>query len=153
MNTLAAAGLAVVLATASIVARVPQQTPEKREALKAEIAVVTLTATEVRKFPANQLIEHDPEVARGETLTIVVSVQSCDKGAVAACRVSADVVTYRPDGTIHSEWKGLSLNTGRATVPLAFVEKDATGIHRVVATVRDLNARHFAITERIFGVK
>jgi hypothetical protein len=152
MTIVATAALAVVVA---VVSTQPAQQPfaAQRDVLKSEIAIATADAREIQKLPITHVIEHDTEVARGESLTIVVTAQGCEKDATGACSIAADVVTLRPDGSTHSEVKSLSLASGRATAPLGFAPDDTTGLYRVVATVRDLNARRFAKVERILGVK
>jgi hypothetical protein len=62
-------------------------------------------------------------------------------------------VVYRPDGSVFSEAKNVELVGGRGTVAIAFSPSDATGVYKIVATVRDLNARRFGSAERFFGVK
>lgn len=51
------------------------------------------------------------------------------------------------------ETKSLDLPTGRGAVPLKIDANSATGIYKVVVTIRDLTARRFATVERQFGVK
>ena len=60
---------------------------------------------------------------------------------------------YKPDGTVHSELKNINLSTHRGSAILKLSMDDVTGIYKVVATVRDLQAQRFAKTERLFGVK
>jgi hypothetical protein len=153
MTFLVAAALTYLLGHTSGDLVTLQPFAAQRDVLKAEIAVARQTAAEIEKTPLTQAVEHDTEVARGDTLTVVVNAQGCEKDAKGLCNISADVVAYKPDGGVHSEIKALSLNRGRATAPLTFAAADGTGLYRVVATVRDLNARRFAKVERIFGVK
>jgi hypothetical protein len=126
---------------------------EKRHSLKPEVLVTTLSADELAKRPLGSPLEHNTEVARTDTLTLVLTIGPCEKGSEGTCNVSADVITYKPDGTVHSEQKNVAIKGDRAMVPLKFAATDATGLYRVVATVRDLNARRFAQAERIFGVR
>ena len=123
---------------------------DKYAALQPEVLITTLAPD---KLATTVALEHDTEVARSESVTIVVSVGTCEKGANGSCNVSADVVTYKPDGTVYSEVKNLSVNDRRATAPLPLKASDATGLYKVIATVRDLNARRFGKAERSFGVK
>jgi hypothetical protein len=132
----------------------PQQTlSERREVLKSVVAITTRPAAELASVPVTQEIEHDSEVERSEVVTVVVMMQGCQADAQGACRASSDVVAYRPDGSVHSEMKEINLATGRGTTILKLAPSDVTGVYRVVATVRDLNARRFGKTERLFGVK
>ena len=144
-------GVFVTLIAALGVIQSPPTLSQKRQSLQPVVLVTTLAAAEVAKQA--DTLEHDTEVARNESITIVLSIPACEPGANGACNASADLVTYKPDGTIHSEVKNVSLNQRRATAPLKLNPSDAAGLYKVVATVRDLNARRFASVERIFGVK
>jgi hypothetical protein len=126
---------------------------QKRDTLKPEVLLTTMSADELAKHPAGHALEHRTEVARADALTIVLTTGPCEKGADGGCTVSADLVTYKPDGTVHSEHKNVAVKGDRATVSLKFAPSDPTGLYRVVATVRDLTARRFAQAERMFGVK
>ncbi len=75
------------------------------------------------------------------------------KDTAGACKVNVDVVIYKPDGSVFQEAKSLDLPTGRGAVPLKIDANTATGLYKVVVTVRDLTARRFATVERQFGVK
>jgi hypothetical protein len=125
----------------------------KRNVLRAEAAITTLPAADVLKTPAATEIEHDSEVARSETVTVVVTIQGCQADAAAACQATADVVAHKPDGTVHSEMKNIALTHGRGTAALKLTPTDVTGVYKVEATVRDPVARRVATAERLFGVK
>ncbi len=148
--------MAAILALIALVAlprASDQATPslsQKREVLRAEVAITTLPAAEIA---AAKAIDHDTEVARSEPITVVVTIQGCQPDARGACNASADVEAQKPDGSVHSEMKNITLNSGRGTAALTLAAGDVTGVYKVVATVRDLNARRFARTERLFGVK
>ena len=118
--------------------------------MESEVLITTLSAADLT---AAKTLEHDSEVARTETVTVVVIMPPCQKDPQGSCNASADIVTYTPDGKVHSEIKGVSLNAGRGTAALKLAPTDATGVYRVVAIVRDLNAKQFGTTERRFGVK
>jgi hypothetical protein len=126
---------------------------QKREVLQSEIAITTRPSAELASLPPSQSVDHDSEVSRSESVTVVVSIRECTKDEKGACNASADVIAYKPDGSIHSEMKNIALSTGRGTAALKLTANDTTGVYRVVATVRDLNARRFGKTERLFGVK
>jgi hypothetical protein len=133
---------------------VPQQSlSDKQQVLRPEVAISTLPAADLRSMPASQAIEHDSEVDRSEAVTVIVTIQGCQTDAKGACNASADIVAYKPDGSVHSETKNVSLASGRGTAALKLAPTDATGVYRVIATVRDLTARRFGKTERLFGVK
>ena len=85
-------------------------------------------------------------------MAAVVRVTGCMKDTAGACKVNADVVIYRPDGSVFHEVKNLDLAAGRGAVPLKIDANTATGIYKVVFTIRDLTARRFATVEQ-FGVK
>ncbi len=150
--TCAALGLALVQAPAPAPASPPSLTSQ-REVLRSVVAITTLPLVELQAIPAAKEVEHDSEVARNEAVTVVVMIQGCQPDASGACRAEADVVAYRPDGSVHSEMKGVALTGGRGTVPLTLAAGDVTGVYKVVATVRDLSAKRFGKTERLFGVK
>jgi hypothetical protein len=133
---------------------VPQQSlSDKRQVLRPEVAISTLPAADLRSVPASKAIEHDSEVDRSEAVTVIVTIQGCQTDANGACNASADIVAYRPDGSVHSEMKNVSLSNGRGTAALKLAPTDATGVYKVIATVRDLTAKRFGKTERLFGVK
>lgn len=150
--TCAALGLVLVQAPAPAPAAPPSLTSQ-REVLRSVVAITTLPGVELQAIPPAKEIEHDSEVARTEAVTVVVMIQGCQADASGACRAEADVVAYRPDGSVHSEMKAVALTGGRGTVPLKLAADDVTGVYKVVATVRDLAARRFGKTERLFGVK
>jgi len=128
----------------------PQGLSTKRDAGQSEVLITTLSAADIM---AAKALEHDSEVGRNEAVTVVVIMPTCEKDPTGACNASTDIVVYAPDGKMHSEVKGVSLNAGRATTALTLAAGDATGVYHVVATVRDLNAKRFGTTERRFGVK
>jgi hypothetical protein len=136
----------------------PQDVPVRklsaeRETLRAVVAISTLPPAELEKIPAATEVEHDSEVSRSELVTVVVMAPGCQADAQGGCNASADVVAYKPDGTVHSELKGISLSSYRGSALLRLATDDVTGVYKVVATVRDLRATRFARTERLFGVK
>ena len=154
MTMLSSAVIVFALGQTAPPAPVPQQSlSEKREVLKSEVAISTLPEADLKGVPAAKPIEHDSEVARTELVTVIVTIQGCQAGATGACNASADVVAYKPDGTVHSEMKNVSLATGRGTTTLKLAPTDVTGVYKVIATVRDVNAKRFGKTERLFGVK
>jgi hypothetical protein len=144
--------LAIAASLALLPATSRQSLSQSRDALKPEVLITTMTPAEIAKAGTADL-EHDTEVARSESLTIVVGIATCEKNEAGSCNASADVVAYKPDGTVHSEVKNLALGGRRATAPLQLESSDATGLYKVVATIRDLNARRFGTAERFFGVK
>jgi hypothetical protein len=117
------------------------------------VAIWTRPIAELSTIPVTTEIDHDSEVARDETVTVVVTLQGCQVDAAGVCRATADIVTSRPDGTMHSETRNVALTAGRGTATLALVPADVTGVYTVVATVRDPEARRVSRTERLFGVK
>jgi hypothetical protein len=127
----------------------------KAEKLQTEVLITTLATADLTKqiTAANGTIEHKSEVARGGPVAAVVRTQGCERDSAGVCKVNADVVIYKPDGTVFHEAKNLDLPQGRGAVPLKFDPNAATGVYRVVVTVRDLTARRFANVERQFGVK
>lgn len=128
-------------------------TPPPAARWQSGVAIWTRPVAELSTIPLTTEIDHDSEVARGETVTVVVTLQGCQADAAGVCRASADIVTNKPDGTMHSESKNVALTTGRGTVALVLVPADVTGVYTVVATVRDPEARRVSRSERLFGVK
>ena len=124
-----------------------------RNVLRAVAAITTQPAADVMKTSAATEIEHDSEVSRSETVTVVVTIQGCQSNTAGECQATADVVAHRPDGTVHSEMKAIALPNGRGTATLKLAPGDVTGVYKVEATVRDPLARRVAKSERLFGVK
>ncbi len=125
------------------------------ETLQSEVLISTLPPAELTKqiTATTGTIEHKSEVARGGPVAAVVRTTGCMKDTAGACTINADVVIYKPDGSVFHEAKRLDLSTGRGTVPLKIDANAATGVYKVVVTVRDLTAGRFATVERWFGVK
>jgi hypothetical protein len=126
---------------------------QRREVLQPVVAITTVAVTDLTSIPATKEVEHDSEVARSEAVTVVVMIQGCQADVKGVCNASADVTAYKPDGSVHSEMKGINLATRRGTATLKLASSDVTGVYRVEATVRDLTAKRFGKTERLFGVK
>ena len=150
--------LALTFAFASVVGA--QQTGQpgalsnQMQRLQSEVLVSTLaTADLTREITApDGKIEHRSEVARGGPVAAVVRTTGCQQEN-GSCKVNADVIVYGPDGSVFHEAKNLDLPRGRAAVPLNVDAQAATGLYRVVVTVRDLAARRVSTVERPFGVK
>jgi hypothetical protein len=130
-------------------------TPAAAQEIVSEVIITTLATPELTKqvTAANGTIDHKSEVARGGPVAAVVRTTGCAKDQAGSCKVNADVVIYAPDGKVFHEAKSLDLPQGRAAVPLKFDANAATGVYRVVVTVRDVTARRFGKVERQFGVK
>jgi hypothetical protein len=129
--------------------------PGQTDKLQSEVLVSTLPAAELTKqltAPAGT-IEHKSEVARSGPVAAVVRTTGCMKDSSGGCKVNADVVIYKPNGSIFHEAKNLDLTTGRRVVPLKIDANSATGIYKIVVKVRDLTARRFGTAERQFSVK
>jgi hypothetical protein len=159
-TTLIAAALAVALALgASAQQSRPTGQPgaltSQAEQLHSEVLISTLPPADLTKqiTAATGTIEHKSEVARDGPVAVVVRTTGCMKDTAGACNINADVVIYKPDGSVFQETKTLDLPTGRGTVPLKIDANTATGVYKVVVTVRDLTARRFATVDRPFGVK
>jgi hypothetical protein len=127
----------------------------KTAKLGTEVLITTMTTADLTKqvMAANGTFEHKSEVTRGGPVAAVVRTAGCERDTAGACKVNADVVIYAPDGKVFHEAKNLDLPQGRGAVPLKFDATAATGVYRVVITVRDLTARRFETVERQFGVK
>jgi hypothetical protein len=125
----------------------------EREVLRAVVAITTMPPGELDKIPVSKEIEHDSEVSRSELVLVVVMAPGCKTNEQHECNATADVVAYKPDGSVHSELKNINLATHRGSAILKLASDDVTGVYKIVATVRDLGGQHFAKTERLFGVK
>jgi hypothetical protein len=127
----------------------------RTQQLQSEVLISTLATPDLtREITAeNGKIDHLSEVARGGPVAAVVRTSGCQKDTGGSCKVNADIVIYRPDGSVFHEVKNLDLPQGRAAVPLKVDDNATTGVYRVVVTIRDLSARRFAKVERQFGVK
>lgn len=134
----------------------PDTSISPTETLQSEVLISTLAPEELKKQIAAEdgKIEHKSEVARGEPVAVVVRTTSCMKDTADHCNVNATVIVYKPDGSKFHEAKAVDLSpTGRIAVPLKLDADAATGLYKVVLTVRDLTARRFAVLERQFAVK
>ena len=71
------------------------------------------------------------------------------------CNVNIDYSIYRPDGTVFRELKLQPVEEGKGVPSLHFTltAADPAGLYRVVATIRDLNARRTHRPERIFSLR
>jgi hypothetical protein len=122
---------------------------------QSEVLISTLPTADLMKQITATVgtVEHKSEAARGGPVAVVVRTAGCTKDTATACKISADVVIYGPDGAIFHQVKGLDVAAGRAAVPLKLDVSARTGIYKVVLTIRDLTARRFETVERQFGVK
>ena len=127
----------------------------KTATLNSEVIISTLPAADLTKqvMAEQGTFEHQSEVSRGGPVAAVVRATGCTKDSNGACKVNADVVVYKPDGTVFHEAKNLNLPAGRAAVPLKIDASAPTGVYKVVVTIRDLTGQRFATAERQFGVK
>ena len=149
--------LVACLSVASAIALTAQSGPlsSRTSTLQTEILITTLATAELKTQLETEKgkIEHSSEVGRQGPVAAVVRVPGCQKDKEGVCKVNADIVVYRPDGTVHQEVKTLDLPQGRGALPLVFDAQAPTGVYKMVVTVRDLTTRRFATNERPFGVK
>jgi hypothetical protein len=84
----------------------------------------------------------------------LVRVSGCQADA-GACRVNVDYALHRPDATVAREVKLQTVEDGVTAPPFRFTltAADPPGLYRVVATVRDMNARRIQHLERIFSLR
>jgi hypothetical protein len=123
--------------------------------LQSELIITILPAADLRTQIMSETgtFEHKSEITRGGPVAAVVRTKACEKDAAGACKVNADIVVYKPDGSVFHEAKNMDLPSGRAAVPLTFDAKATTGVYKVIAMVRDLTGRRFETVQREFGVK
>jgi hypothetical protein len=148
---LSAVTLSVSIATADQTGSLTSKTDE----MQPEVLISILPEADLARQIAapTGAIEHKSEVSRSGPVAAVVTTKSCQKDTEGICRVNADVVVYRPDGSIHQQVKAVDLPAGRVSIALNFDAQAPSGIYRVVATIRDLAARRFGTAERKFGLK
>ena len=152
------AALAFIVAAVAHAQQQPAQSLQDQptETLHSEVLISTLSTEDLKKQIAapDGKIEHKSEVARGEPVAAVVRSTGCMKDEAGRCNISANVTVYKPDGSVFHEAKAVDLSTtGRVAVPLTIDANAATGLYKVVVSVRDLTARRFAVLERQFAVK
>jgi hypothetical protein len=156
-SILFAATLGLALTSIAVGAQVgqPGALTSQTEKLQSEVIITTLATAELTRqiTDAKGTFEHKSEVPRGGPVAAVVRVPGCEHDSAGACKVNADVVVYKPDGSIFHQAKNLDLPAGRAAIPLQVDASAATGVYRVVVTIRDVTARRFATVERQFGVR
>jgi hypothetical protein len=151
--------IGTLIATSLLVLSADQGQPgalsSQTQKLDSEVLITTLSTADLTKQVTAEsgAIDHKSEVARGGPVAAVVRTKGCGKDANGACRVNADVVIYKPDGSVFHEAKNLDLPAGRAAIPLKIDAQAPTGVYKVVVTIRDLEARRFGSVERLFGVK
>ena len=151
--------IATLIATTLLVLSADQGQPgalsSLTQKLDSEVLITTLATPELTKQvnAESGVIEHKSEVSRGGPVAAVVRTKGCQKDTAGACNVNADVVIYKPDGSIFHEAKNLDLPAGRGAIPLKVDASAPTGVYKVVVTIRDLTARRFGSLERQFGVK
>lgn len=94
------------------------------------------------------------ELRPGTPAQVVVRVTGCLADA-GACNVNVDYTIYRPDNSVFKELKLQPVENGKTPPPLRFTlaASDPAGLYRVVATIRDLNARRMQRPERIFSLR
>jgi len=159
-KNLAFAVVALALAAVSFAQQTPQRPSSgalssPKETPQTDVLISTLPIDELTKQIAAQdgKIEDTSEVARGGPVAVVVRSTGCMKDEAGHCNITANVTVYKPDGSIFHEAKALDVSAGRVTVPLDIDANAATGLYKVVVTVRDLTARRFPVLERKFAVK
>lgn len=147
---------ALLIALAPVFAPGLSAPASQSDTLQSEVLVSTLPTEDLKKLIAapSGPIEHKSEVARGGPVAVVVRTTGCMKDTAGRCTLNADVVVYRPDGSVFHEAKTLDLSpTGRIVVPLNIDANAGTGLYKVAVRIRDMTARRFAEMERQFAVK
>ncbi|SRR6266542_3239437 len=155
------ATLALTIAAVSSAQQSPQSLQpdtlsRPTETLQSEVLISTLPTEDLKKQIAAEggTIEHKSEVARGGPVAAVVRTTGCMKDMAGRCNVNVTLDVHKPDGSVFHAAKAVDLPpTGRIAVPLKLDANAATGLYKVVLTVRDLTARRFAVLERQFAVK
>jgi hypothetical protein len=148
--------LAALIALGPVFAPVLSALTSQSDTLQSEVLISTLPPEDLKKQIAapSGAIEHKAEVVRGGPVAVVLRTIGCMKDTAGRCNLNADVVVYRPDGSVFHEAKALDLApTGRLVVPLNIDANAGTGLYKVAVRIRDMTARRFAEMERQFAVK
>jgi hypothetical protein len=118
-----------------------------------EVLISTLPESDIAKrLSGGETIDHTTEVMRGKPVTAILRAPRCQRDPAGACRISAELVVYQPDGSPYRK-ADIEVGGGSGTAPLTFDAQASAGVYRVVATVRDLVSRTFVTVERRFAVK
>jgi hypothetical protein len=152
---LAVAQALVAYAQESPATHQPRTVTGETEKLLSEVLISTLASKELTKqiAAATGTIEHNSEVSRGGPVAAVVRAKGCMNDTAGSCKVNADIVIYKPDGSVFQQVKSLDLPGGVAAVPLKIDANTPAGVYKVIVTIRDLTARRFATVEQQFGLK
>lgn len=157
LTTLLATALALALPS---LVEVSAQTPpsaRKASALDTELIVATRDDDTLRQWSEWQpgvTLDTVTELRPNTPALVIVRVTGCQI-EFTKCNVNVDYTIYRPDNSVYKEAKLQPVENGRTAPPLKFTltASDAPGLYRVVATVRDLNARRTQRPERIFSLR
>jgi hypothetical protein len=151
-----ALALALPLTITSALAQMPPSA-RKVSNLETDLIVATREDDTLRGWlegRAGVTLDTVTEVRPGTPAFAIARVTGCmaDGGR---CNVSIDYTIYRPDGFVYREVKLQPLEQGKMPPTLRFTLEatDPPGLYRVVATVRDLNARRTQRPERIFSLR
>ncbi len=132
--------------------------------------VVTLKGNELFKSwdrPTGKSFNVDPvKVApRGKFLSAVVLFKGCEADSSGNCNAELDIVAFDPKGKIYGEMPRVELwqqkpapdpgytQLSRSYMGLIIEPMDPSGMYRVIAVARDLNAKTEAKSEARFEVK
>jgi hypothetical protein len=152
-------GSALTLALLWLVGIEAQTPPSARKAsaLETELIVATSDDATLRQWAEWQpgvMLDTVTELRPNAAALAIVRVRGCQV-EYSKCGVNVDYTIYRPDNSVYKEAKLQPVENGRVAPPLTFTltASDPPGLYRVVATVRDLNARRTQRPERIFSLR
>jgi hypothetical protein len=129
-----------------------------RTKLEVELIVADKESDELRRWAmgdAGVALETDTEVRPGDPVIAQVRIRGCQPGAGAKCELTVQYAAYGPDGRVIHELKAQRVEAGQPAAALRFSlsASDAAGLYRVVAIVRDMNAKQMIQAERVFGLR
>jgi hypothetical protein len=129
-----------------------------RAKLEVELIVADKESDELRRWAAGDVsvaLETDTEVRPGDPVIAQVRIRGCQPGAGGKCDLTVQYAAYAPDGRAIHELKAQRVEPGQPAAALRFSlsASDAAGLYRVVAIVRDMNAKQMIQAERVFGLR
>jgi len=136
-----------------------QTPPSMRQAsnLQSDLIVATREDDTLRAWlegRAGVTLDTVTELRPDTPALAIARVSGCLADA-GRCRVNVDYTIYKPDGSVYRELKLQPVEEGKTVPSLRFTltASDPPGLYRVVATIRDLNARRTQRPERIFSLR
>lgn len=155
-RTAVLAAFALALLSIAVSAQTPPSMRQK-SVLDSDIVVATQDDPALRawaEWRAGATFETVTELRPGAPAFAIARVTGC-MVEYGKCNVNVDYTIYRPDNSVYKELKLQAVENGQLAPRLNFTlgAADPAGLYRVVATVRDLNARRTQRPERLFSLR